>query len=108
MKAIGAALCALAIGLALFSPLSEIGPNEVSAGGCYEISGKSRNLGSGWAHIVIVKNNCEYWLQCTVWTDLNPRPPVMLTVGPDMSEEAQTTGDSEQQEFEPFGSCRRK
>ncbi|MDH3726613.1 MAG: hypothetical protein OER77_03700 [Myxococcales bacterium] len=108
MKTIRAALGVFAIGLALLSPVSELGPDEVGASGCYEIYGKSRNLGRGWAHIVIVENDCEYWLQCTVWTDVNPRPPAMLTVGPDMSEQAQITSDSEQQEFKALGSCRRK
>lgn len=108
MKTLGAIAFTFAVGLALLSPLSEIGLNEASASACYEIYGKTRDLGRGWAHIVVVENDCEYWLQCTVWTDVNPRPPAMLTVGPDMSEQAQITADSEQQEFRAFGSCRRK
>ncbi len=108
MKAIGTALLVLAIALSWLFPMSELGPNEVSAGGCYQISGKARDLGSRWAHIVVVENDCDYWLQCTVWTDVDPQPPVMLTVGPDTSEQAHTTTDAEQQEFKPFGSCRRK
>jgi len=52
--------------------------------------------------------HCDYWLQCTVWTDVDPQPPAMMTVGPGMSEKAQITGDSEEQEFKAFGTCRRK
>ena len=100
MKAIGAGLCVFVMGLALLSP--------VGAGSCYEIYGQVRNLGMGWAHIVVVENDCDYWLQCTVWTDVDPQPPAMMTVGPGMSEKAQITGDSKEREFKAFGTCHRK
>jgi len=75
---------------------------------CYDIYGEVRDLGRGWAHIVVVENDCDYWLQCTVWTDVDPQPPAMITVGPSMSEKAQITRDSEDEEFKAFGTCRRK
>lgn len=110
MKAIGAALCALVMGLSLLTPMSKVGPSKASASAtaCYDIYGQVRNLGMGWAHIVIVENDCQYWLQCTVWTNVDPQPPAMITVGPGMSEKAQIARDSEEKEFKPFGTCRRK
>ncbi len=37
-------------------------------------------MGSHYRHIVYVENDCDYWLQCSVWTDVDPHPPKMLTV----------------------------
>jgi hypothetical protein len=108
MKRVGTFVCALAIGVAWLSFLPQLGPNEADASACYEIYGKTRDLGGGWAHIVVVENDCEYWLQCTLWTDVNPQPPAILTVAARTSEEARITAHSEQQEFRAFGTCRRK
>lgn len=91
---------------ALPAPLVSLA--DASATACYEIYGEVRNLGEGWTHIVVVENNCDYWLQCSVWTNVDPQPPAMITIGPDMSERAQITSDAEEKEFKSYGSCRRK
>ena len=83
-------------------------PASGSPTACYEIYGEVRNLGQGWAHIVVVQNDCDYWLQCSVWTNVDPQPPAMISVGPDMSERAQITSNAEIKEFKSYGSCRRK
>jgi hypothetical protein len=101
------ALHALGFGVVTLIALSAA-PPPGNAESCYEISGQVRELGEGWAHIVVVQNDCEYWLQCTVWTDVDPQPPAMLSVGPGMSESAQITADAEEKEFKAFGTCRRK
>ena len=98
------------LGIATIAALSLTpGPRpQAAAESCYEIFGQVRNLGPGWAHIVFVQNDCDYWLQCTVWTDVDPQPPAMLSVGPGMRESAQITRDSEEEEFKAYGTCRRK
>ncbi len=81
-------------------------PRGADASSCYEIYGKVRNVGTGWAHIVYVENNCEDWLQCTVWTDVDPQPPAMMSVAPGMTENAQIAIKSEGDTFKSFGTCR--
>ena len=81
---------------------------SAQADSCYEFYGKARRLGLGWAHVVYVENECEYWLQCSVWTDVDPQPPAMMTVGPGMTEQAQISGDSESEDFNTYGNCHRK
>ncbi|MEM7136838.1 MAG: hypothetical protein AAF500_09690 [Myxococcota bacterium] len=98
----------LALGIALIGIVMVGEANSVRAGSCYEIYGQVRDVGPGWAHIVVVENDCDYWLQCSVWTDVTPQPPAMITVGPGMSEKTQRTANSDQKEFKSYGICRRK
>lgn len=61
--------------------------------------------GSHYRHLVYVENDCEEWLQCTVWTDANPQPPKMLSVAPGTVESAETNGRSPQNDPRAFGAC---
>ena len=108
-KVILTAVCMLTVSAAHLVPVSTPATPVAEAGSCYEIYGEIRELGGpGWAHIVVVQNDCDYWLQCTVWTNVDPQPPAMISVGPDMSEKAQITRNSEEEEFKAYGTCRRK
>lgn len=98
----------LALAAAAFLTLQPVPDARASSTACYEIYGEVRDLGQGWTHIVVVENNCDYWLQCSVWTNVDPQPPAMITIGPDMSERAQIASNAEEKEFKSYGSCRRK
>ena len=75
---------------------------------CYSIWAKAQEEGSRYRHVVYVRNDCDYWLQCSVWTDANPQPPQMLSVGPGMTEQAETSDDSPSDSPKAFGTCRRQ
>ena len=79
-----------------------------AADDCYSIWAKAQEEGSRYRHLVYVRNDCEYWLECSVWTDANPQPPRMLSVGPGMTEQAETSDDSPSDNPKAFGTCRRK
>ncbi|MEM7433541.1 MAG: hypothetical protein AAF436_00220 [Myxococcota bacterium] len=98
----------LAFGIALIGTVTGGEATSTRAASCYEIYGQVRDVGPGWAHIVVVENDCDYWLQCSVWTDVTPQPPAMITVGPGMSEKTQMIANSDQKEFKSYGLCRRK
>jgi hypothetical protein len=60
----------------------------------------------GYQHIVIVKNKTRDWLNCQVWTDIDPQPPKSVRVGPRGKQEVVIRTRAEQDEFIPFGFCR--
>lgn len=108
MKAfIGLALGA-ALVLSVAVPLVSLGPSEAAARSCYSLWAQADKMGSRYRHTVYVENDCDYWLQCSVWTDVNPQPPKMLTVGPGMTEHEETTGGSDYDDPRAFGACHKK
>ena len=88
-----------ALGLALVCAgvggLVALGYSNASARSCYSIWAEVDGSGSHHRHFVYVENDCDEWLQCTVWTDVNPQPPKMLSVAPSKTEYAETNGHSE-------------
>lgn len=82
--------------------------SRAAAGGCYQIWAESQRMDGRFRHLVHVKNDCDHWLECTVWTDANPQPPQMLSVGPGMTEQAETSDDSQEESPKAFGTCREK
>jgi len=108
MKAsIGLALGA-ALLLSIAAPLVSLDSSEAAARSCYSFWAEADKMGSHYRHIVYVENDCDYWLQCTVWTDVDPQPPTMLTVGPGMTENRETNGASQYDDPKAFGTCHRK
>lgn len=83
-------------------------PTEIEARSCYAVWAEADRMGSHYRHIVYVENDCEYWLQCSVWTDTDPQPPKMMTVGPGMTEHAETSGRSQYDDPRAYGACHRK
>jgi hypothetical protein len=57
---------------------------------------------------VYVENDCDEWLQCSVWTDVNPQPPKIISVAPGATENEETNGNSEYSDPRAFGTCHRK
>ncbi|MDH3655021.1 MAG: hypothetical protein OEN21_12185 [Myxococcales bacterium] len=104
MKTIITILSSAAVALALFAGFG----TQVEAGGCYSIRAEAQAMESHFRHIVYVENDCDYWLQCSVWTNVDPQPPTMLSVGPGMTENAETNGRSSDPDPRAFGECRRK
>ena len=102
----------LAVGAALVvsiaAPLVSLGPSEAAARSCFSFWAQADKMGSHYRHIVYVENDCEYWLQCSLWTDVDPQPPKMLSVGPGMTEHAETNGSSQYDDPRAFGTCHRK
>ena len=83
-------------------------PPEAAAGNCYQVWAEARSNGSYFRHIVYVENDCEYWLQCSLWTDADPGATKMVTVGPRMTEQVETSGSSKNDDPKGFGACRRQ
>jgi hypothetical protein len=100
------ALAVVAAFAALASPPR--GGSTASADECYRIWAEAQEEGSRYRHLVYVRNDCDYWLECSVWTDATPQPPKMLTVGPGETEQAETTEDSPSDDPKAFGGCRKQ
>jgi hypothetical protein len=108
MKAFpGFAICAVFV-LGFAASLVSLDPSEAGARSCYSFWAEADKMGSHYRHIVYVENDCEYWLQCSLWTDVDPQPPKMVTVGPGMTEHAETNGSSQYDDPRAFGACHRK
>ena len=75
---------------------------------CYDIWAEADGSGSHYRHFVYVENDCDYWLQCSVWTDVNPQPPKMMSVASGATEQAETNGRSPVGNPRAFGMCHRK
>ena len=90
---------------ALFVGVASLGSPSASARSCYSIWAEADGSGSHYRHFVYVENDCEEWLQCTVWTDVNPQPPKMMSVAPGATEYAETNGRSEYNDPRAFGAC---
>ena len=98
---------AVASTMAAVPPIRLVG-SVAAAGGCYSIWAEAQEEGSRYRHLVYVRNDCEYWLECSLWTDVNPQPPKLVSVGPRMTERAEISSDSTVSNPKGFGSCRRK
>ena len=99
---------AVAATLAVAAALASIEPPGAGARSCYSIWAEVEDgMGSSYRHIVYVENDCEEWMQCSVWTDVNPQPPKMFSVGPGATESAETNGRSEYDDPKAFGACHR-
>jgi hypothetical protein len=101
-------LCAFALLGMIFGIPSAPGANQAAARSCYQIWAQADPEGSKFRHTVYVENDCEYWLECTLWTDVDPRPPRMVTVGPGMTEHAETNARSDYDDPKGYGGCRQK
>jgi hypothetical protein len=99
---------AIAFGVALLLAAGLLGSSDAEARSCFRIYAKADGSGSEYRHFVYVENNCDYWIRCSVWTDVNPRPPKMLSVAPSATESAETNSRSEYDNPEGFGVCREK
>ena len=100
MKAVLALVFFLALVAGVF-----FGFDQAQARTCYSIWAEADGAGSSYRHFVYVENECEEWLQCSVWTDVNPQPPKMLSVAPGAIESAETTGRSQYDDPRAFGAC---
>ena len=96
-----------AVALLWLGLVSLVSPNA-EARSCYSIWAEVDGSGSHYRHFVYVENDCEDWLQCSVWTDVNPQPPKMMSVAPGAVENVETTGRSQYDDPRAFGACHRK
>lgn len=109
IKTVVVAFSSGALVLALLSfAAPRLSGSEASARSCYRLWAEAQKMGSHYRHRVFVENDCEYWLQCSLWTDVDPQPPVMVSVGPGMTEHGETSGSSQYSDPKAFGACRRK
>ena len=95
----------LALLIAILFGFAALASPEASARSCYSIWAEADGTGSHHRHFVYVENDCDEWLQCTVWTDVNPQPPKMISVAPGATEYAETNGHSEYDDPRAFGTC---
>jgi hypothetical protein len=75
---------------------------------CYKIWAEAARSESHYRHTVYVENDCEEWLECSVWTDEDPNPPKILSVAPGATESVETNGRSQYDDPKAFGTCRFK
>jgi hypothetical protein len=100
---LGMALVALLLlGVALLEP------SDTEARSCYSIWAEADGSGSSYRHFVYVENDCDYWIECSVWTDVNPHPPRIISVAPSATESVETSGMSKYDDPRAFGTCREK
>jgi len=98
-----AALLAITLGLPAVQYLDGSAASGMSD---YKIKGEVRPQSGGYRHVVIVKNKSRDWLNCHVWTDVDPQPPHQTRVGPRSKREVIIRTRAEQDEFIPYGFCR--
>jgi hypothetical protein len=79
--------------------------DTADARSCYSIWADVDGQGSHFRHFVYVENDCDEWLQCTVWTDVNPQPPKVISVAPGAVESVETNGHSQYGDPRAFGNC---
>jgi hypothetical protein len=94
----------LTAGLAL-GVLFAISSHEAEARSCYEVWAEADGSEGSYRHFVYVENDCDEWLQCSVWTDVNPQPPKLMSVAPGATESAETNGRSEYDDPRAYGTC---
>lgn len=82
--------------------------DQADARSCWEAWAEAIGSEGHYRHFVYVENDCDEWLQCTVWTDVNPQPPKLMSVAPGATEQAETNGHSEDDDPRAFASCRFK
>ena len=95
------------VGVLFLLPALVFSP-DAEARSCYSIWAEADGSGSHYRHFVYVENDCDEWLQCTVWTDVDPQPPKMISVAPSATEQAETNGHSEYDDPRAFGNCHYK
>ena len=100
MRALTALTAAFAI-LVLGTSLSD----EAAARSCYEIWAEADGSEGHYRHFVYIENDCDEWLQCSLWTDVNPQPPKLISVAPGATESAETNGRSDYDDPRGFGNC---
>ena len=104
MKRVVDSCCVAAMLIGALSLVS----HRADARPCYSIWAEADEAESHYRHFVYVENDCDYWLQCSVWTDVNPQPPKMMSVAPGATESAETNGRSEESDPRAYGMCHRK
>jgi len=93
---------ALTVGLVATFALSV---ERAAAGSCYSIWAEATRSEGHYRHFIYVENDCDEWLQCSVWTNVNPQPPKLLSVAPGATESAETNGRSDDEDPRAFGTC---
>lgn len=81
---------------------------EVEARSCYSIWAEADGYAPNYRHFVYVENDCDYWIRCSAWTDVNPHPPQIISVAPGQTEKEETSARSEYSDPRGFGVCRQK
>ena len=74
---------------------------------CYDVGGQARYGALGYKHVVMVRNRCSVTLQCKVWTDVDPKPQLSLTVQPGETGEQICRVNSPARSFKAFGECKK-
>lgn len=83
-----------------------LGDATAEARSNYKIKGEVQTQSGGYRHVVIIKNKSRDWLNCEVWTDVDPQPPHSARVGPRNKREVVIRTRAEEDEFIPYGYCR--
>jgi hypothetical protein len=82
-----------------------VGTAAANPAGRYVIDGTARQEESGYRHVIVVKNKSRDSMQCHVWTDVDPQPPITESVGPKSTLEIAIRANAENAAFSAFGFC---
>ena len=109
MKPISKAIATAAVAVALLAGLLQhFVPTQAEARSCYSIWAQADRMGSRYRHTVYVENDCEYWLQCSLWTNVDLVTPqnAQRRTGDDRAR-----GDQRSSQYDDpraFGTCHQK
>ncbi|MEM7137129.1 MAG: hypothetical protein AAF500_11150 [Myxococcota bacterium] len=108
MKAAVRSLLAASLTLAVLSSAMPLrADDDPGASNCYSVRGEARYGALGYNHVVIITNTCDVKLECEVWTDVDPKPRIALTVEPKATGEKTTRLNSPARGFKAFGECKK-
>ncbi|MEM8609126.1 MAG: hypothetical protein AAGF92_18635 [Myxococcota bacterium] len=96
-----------AMAMALSVGTTQAQKDEQNVNACYDVRGEARFGALAYNHVVIVSNRCDFPLQCQVWTDVDPKPRVSVTVGANSSEERVIRVGSPARGFKAYGECKK-
>ena len=102
-KSIAFALATLLAFVLALPAARYFGDDTAEARSNYKIKGEVQAQSGGYRHVVIIKNKSRDWLNCEVWTDVDPQPPHSARVGPRNKREVVIRTRAEEDEFIPYG-----
>ena len=73
---------------------------------CAQVSHNARFDGSGYSHIVSVRNTCDYTISCSITTNANPTASTLL-ISAGQSSSVNTFLSSPASDFSPTVNCAR-
>lgn len=78
---------------------------QPSADSCAVATASARYIGYGYTHVVVLQNNCDKAVECSLWTSVDPEPRTTVKVAKGASAEVVTRRGSPASDFAALKSC---